>query len=57
MPIADTDDVGIVHDALMTMGAGLVTETVDLLLEGKVDAVPQEEVLKTRQNFARLENI
>ena len=46
LPIADTDDVGIVHDALMTMGAGLVTETVDLLLEGKVDAVPQEEFFK-----------
>ena len=46
LPIADTDDVGVVHDALMTIGAGLVTETVDLLLEGKVDAVPQEEFFK-----------
>lgn len=46
LPIADTDDVGIVHDALMSMGAGLVTETVDLLLEGKVDAIPQEEFFK-----------
>ena len=44
--IADTDDVGIVHDGLMTMGAGLVLETVDLLLEGKTDAVPQEEFYK-----------
>lgn len=46
LPIADTDDVGIVHDALMNMGAGLVTETVDLVLEGKVDAIPQEEFYK-----------
>lgn len=46
LPIADTDDVGVVHDALMTIGAGLVTETVDLLLEGKVNAVPQEEFFK-----------
>ena len=46
LPIADTDDVGIVHDSLMTMGAGLVLETVDLLLEGKADAVPQEEFYK-----------
>ena len=46
IPIADTDDVGIVHDSLMTMGAGLVLETVDLLLEGKTDAVPQEEFYK-----------
>lgn len=34
------------HDSLMTMGAGLVLETVDLLLEGKADAVPQEEFYK-----------
>lgn len=46
LPIADTDNVGVVHDALMAMGAGLVTETVDLLLAGKVDAVPQEEFFK-----------
>lgn len=42
LPIADTDDVGTVHDRLMAMGAGLVLETVDLLLEGKAEAVPQE---------------
>lgn len=46
LPIADTDNVGVVHDALMTIGAGLVTETVDLLLVGKVDAIPQEEFFK-----------
>lgn len=46
LPIADTDNVGMVHDALMTIGAGLVTETVDLLLSGKVDAIPQEEFIK-----------
>ena len=45
LPIADNDDVGIVHDALMRMGAGLVTETVDLLLENEsVDTIPQEEL-------------
>lgn len=46
LPIADTDDVGVVHDRLMALGAGLVTETVDLLLEGKTDAIPQEEFYK-----------
>lgn len=46
LSIADTDNVGVVHDALMTIGAGLVTETVDLLLAGKVDAIPQEEFFK-----------
>ena len=44
LPIADTDDVRTVHDALMTMGAGLVVETVELILEGKADAVPQESL-------------
>lgn len=44
LPIADTDDVGVVHDALMAIGAGLVTETVDLLLAGEVDSVAQEEL-------------
>ena len=46
LSIADTDNVGVVHDALMTIGAGHVTETVDLLLAGKVDAIPQEEFFK-----------
>ena len=41
LPIAETDDVGTVHDALMTMGAELVTETVDLILAGKAEAIPQ----------------
>ena len=34
VPIADTDDVGIVHDKLMTVGAALVTETVDKIIDG-----------------------
>ena len=42
LPIADTDDVGKVHDALMQLGAGLVTETVDLILEDRIEAIPQE---------------
>lgn len=42
LPIADTDDVGKVHDALMQLGAGLVTETVDLILDDRIEAIPQE---------------
>lgn len=41
LPIADTDDVGTVYDALMRLGAGLVGETVDLILSGEVHAVEQ----------------
>ncbi|MDR0844619.1 MAG: methionyl-tRNA formyltransferase [Tannerella sp.] len=44
IPIAETDDAGIVHDTLMTTGARLVIETVNLLLskDGQVDAIPQD---------------
>lgn len=46
LPIAETDDVGTVHDALMQMGASLVTETVDLLVAGEVEAIDQEAFYK-----------
>lgn len=42
LPIAEADDAGTVHDALMAIGAGLVTRTVDMILDGTVEAVPQE---------------
>ena len=45
LPIADMDNVGQVHDALMEMGAGLVTETVDQILAGQVQSIPQEELM------------
>jgi methionyl-tRNA formyltransferase len=47
LPIAETDDAGIVHDALMKIGAGLVTETVDLLIEneGNIETKPQDTLL------------
>lgn len=51
LPIADTDDVGKVHDALMAMGADLVLETVDLILENKVDAIPQEQFYREGEDL------
>ncbi len=36
VPIADTDNVGIVHDKLMLLGGRLVVETVDAILAGTV---------------------
>ncbi|MDR1456099.1 MAG: methionyl-tRNA formyltransferase [Tannerella sp.] len=44
LPIAVTDDAGSLHDKLMTLGAALVIETVDLLLAsgGQADTIPQE---------------
>lgn len=44
VPIAETDDVGTVHDKLMLLGGRLVTETVDAILADKVKTVPQEEM-------------
>ncbi len=44
VPIADTDNVGIVHDKLMEVGGQLVVDTVDRILAGDVHPVPQEEM-------------
>lgn len=44
VPIADTDNVGIVHDKLMLLGGELVLETVDAILTGTVKPIPQEEM-------------
>lgn len=47
IPIADTDNVGVVHDKLMTLGGRLVLETVDAILADKVKPIPQEEMMQT----------
>lgn len=44
VPIADTDNVGTVHDKLMTLGGKLVVETVDRILDGTVKSIPQEQL-------------
>lgn len=45
VPIAETDNVGIVHDKLMERGAELVVHTVRLIEEGKAKATPQEQFM------------
>ncbi len=45
VPIADEDDVEVIHDKLMMLGGRLVTETVDAILAGTVKPVPQEELI------------
>lgn len=42
--IEDTDNAGIVHDKLMTLGSRLVCETVDQVLKGDLTAIPQDEM-------------
>lgn len=46
IPIGESDNVGKIHDELMIMGAQLVKKTVDLLLDDKVDAIPQEQFVQ-----------
>lgn len=45
IPIADTDNVGMVHDKLMVRGAELVVHTVRLIEEGRAKATPQEQFM------------
>ena len=43
IPIADTDNVGDVHDKLMVLSGQLVTETVDNIIAGTVTSIPQDQ--------------
>lgn len=45
LSIAPDETTGSVHDRLMALGAQLVPHTVDLLLSGSWQAVPQHELL------------
>lgn len=44
LPIADTDNVGIVYDRLMRLGGGVVLSTVDRILAGNLTATPQAQL-------------
>ncbi|GGJ55494.1 methionyl-tRNA formyltransferase [Anoxybacillus voinovskiensis] len=43
VPITETDTVGTLHDKLSTAGAKLLSETIPLLLAGKITPIPQAE--------------
>lgn len=43
IPIGKNDNVGKIYDKLMHIGGRLVCQTVDLILEDKVDAIPQNQ--------------
>lgn len=45
IPIALTDNVEIVHDKLMMLGADLVIETVEGFLNGTIKPIPQDQML------------
>ena len=44
--ISETDNAETVHDRLMVLGAELVKKTVDLLIEGKTDAIDQTQFIQ-----------
>ena len=51
--IADDENVGSVHDRLMIMGAGLVTRTIDAIIDAEnqgvaVQTIPQDESIELR---------
>ena len=53
IPIADDENVGSVHDRLMIMGAGLVTRTVDLIIDSEnsgqpLPTIPQDDTLSLK---------
>lgn len=45
IPIDIKDNVGIVHDKLMNLGAKLVIETVDSIIEDRIEPIPQDNLL------------
>ncbi len=48
-PIGRDDNVEDVHDRLMVMGADMVLETVDAIINGTVKPIPQDQMLTTGQ--------
>ena len=45
IPISRTDNVEVVHDRLMALGADMVLDTVNDIIAGTVHQTPQEELL------------
>ena len=48
-PLGRHDNVEVVYDRLMTMGADMVLETVDSIIAGTVKPIPQDQLLTAGQ--------
>ena len=48
-PIGRHDNVEVIHDRLMVMGADMVLETVDAIIAGTVKPIPQDQMLTAGQ--------
>lgn len=44
IPIAETDNVEVVHDKLMKLSGELVTKTVDSIIDGTFKTTPQDDI-------------
>ena len=51
IPINRTDNAGTIHNKLMTLGAEMVLETVDLLLNEKIKAIPQKNLIDKNETL------
>jgi methionyl-tRNA formyltransferase len=49
--IAENDSVGDLHDRMMVIGANLVLKTVAALVEGRVQAIEQTELVNTPESI------
>ncbi|MCR5312909.1 MAG: methionyl-tRNA formyltransferase [Bacteroidaceae bacterium] len=49
IPIADTDNVEIVHDKLMALSGTLIIKTVDSILDGTLKTISQEELIERQK--------
>lgn len=47
--IGNNDNVGVIHDALMNLGAMTVVRTVDLIIDEKVNATSQSTIIENEQ--------
>ena len=44
IPILPEDNVGTIHDKLMTLGADMVVETVDAIISGNITPIDQDSI-------------
>ena len=44
IPILPEDNVGTIHDKLMTLGADMVVETVDAIISGNIPPIDQASI-------------
>ncbi len=49
VPINETDCVGDVHDRLMLLGGRVVCDTVDAIIDGSAEAIPQEQMMPNEE--------